>query len=325
MSLCAKGETVVDLAEKAARRAFENYRHQEPPPSIALFAIGTESSLDESRPLSAFVAQRLNLSGFIRSYEVKHACYGGTLAIKQACEWLASGAAKPNDMALVIAVDECLYAYGHPAEATQGAGAVAMLIGRCPEIASISTQSYVYSEPSFDFWRPFGEKYPYVHAKHSIELYNKALLFCIKNWIQDHGKEAFETIDAFCCHTPFPRMVVKSLSNICEKLGYDSSFTKEWINSKVIPHLGWNKRIGNSYTASLWFSVAHALGHLGEKKKIAAFSYGSGCGSELLFLESMNTHTIPWTTQIDSDFDAQISLTAQEYSHWRHIRDSHCL
>ena len=65
----------------AARRALG--RWQGNLDDIGLIAVGTESALDMSRPLSAWVAEELGLRGAVRSYEVKHACYGGTLALKQ--------------------------------------------------------------------------------------------------------------------------------------------------------------------------------------------------------------------------------------------------
>ena len=46
----------------------------------------------------------------------------------------------------------------------------------------------------------------------------------------------------------------------------------------------WNKLSGNAYTASLWISVANALQGLSPGERIAAFSYGSGFGAELLSL-----------------------------------------
>ena len=61
-----------------------------------MLAVGTETAVDMSRPLSAWVADRLGLKGAVRSYEVKHACYGGTLALRQAAEWRLSGAARKN-------------------------------------------------------------------------------------------------------------------------------------------------------------------------------------------------------------------------------------
>lgn len=134
MALCAPGTTVVDLAVGAAERALERWGGDRR--DIGLLALGTESALDMSRPLSAWVADRLGLRGALRSYEVKHACYGGTLALRQALEWRLAGASQGR-VALVIAADEALYKPADPGEPTQGAGAVAMLVGE-PRVAAFS-------------------------------------------------------------------------------------------------------------------------------------------------------------------------------------------
>ena len=101
IALCPKGYDAVTLAVGAAKRAL--FRWKGSVDDIGFVAVGTESAKDMSRPLSAWVAEELGLSGVIRSYEVKHACYGGTLALRQALEWKWSGAGA-GKAALVIEV-----------------------------------------------------------------------------------------------------------------------------------------------------------------------------------------------------------------------------
>jgi hydroxymethylglutaryl-CoA synthase len=105
-----------------------------------MIAVGTESGCDMSRPLSAWVADRLHLAGAIRSYEVKHGCYAGTLALRQSIEWILSGNAR-GQVGLVIAGDVACYAQMDPGEPTHGAGAVAMIVGE-PLIAMVDPISY---------------------------------------------------------------------------------------------------------------------------------------------------------------------------------------
>ena len=88
IALCADDESIVDLAVIAAERALSRWNGNKD--DIGLLIVGTESGLDMSRPLSAWVAEKLNLKGAIRSYEVKHACYGGTIGVRQATEWKLS-------------------------------------------------------------------------------------------------------------------------------------------------------------------------------------------------------------------------------------------
>ena len=149
IALCGPEEGPVELAVEACRRALGRWEGR--PEDLGLLAVGTESALDMSRPLSAWIAAELGLAGSLRSYEVKHACYGGTLALRQALEWQLSGAAK-GKAALVVAADVALYARCDPGEPTQGAGAVAMIVDSEGRVARIDPESHAFSEPAFDFW-----------------------------------------------------------------------------------------------------------------------------------------------------------------------------
>ena len=120
MSLCPPDFGIVELATEAARRALKRWGGDLK--RIGMIAVGTESAVDMSRPLSAWIADRLGLQGAVRSYEVKHACYGGTLAVRQATEWRLSGAAR-DQAALVVSADVALYEPGDPGEPTQGQAA----------------------------------------------------------------------------------------------------------------------------------------------------------------------------------------------------------
>ncbi|MDH3817549.1 MAG: hypothetical protein OES21_02980, partial [Myxococcales bacterium] len=138
IALCPSGHDAVTLAVGATKRALSRWNGSAE--DIGLIAVGTESAKDMSRPLSAWVAEELGLSGAVRSYEVKHACYGGTLALRQALEWKWSGAGA-GKAALVIASDVALYSLGDPGEPTQGAGAVAMIIDE-PTVAHVAPRSF---------------------------------------------------------------------------------------------------------------------------------------------------------------------------------------
>lgn len=299
MALCAPDENVITLAVKAAQRAIENWHGSKD--DIGLLIVATESSIDMSRPLSAWVMSALRLSGNIRSYEVKHACYAGTAAVRQALEWQLSGNAR-GKAALVVAADIALYAQGHSGEPTQGAGAVAMIIAT-PDIAAINPTSYYWSDPQFDFWRPIDQAYPEVNGRLSLTCYTNAALQCFKQLapqaqLSDHLNE-FEYI---CLHVPFPKMVYKAVKRLGEYCGWDTAEISNQYQRKVYATMSWNQQIGNAYTASLWFSVANALTQLQAKQQLLAFSYGSGCGAELLSLQCTSNQSVStWKQQLSTD------------------------
>jgi hydroxymethylglutaryl-CoA synthase len=301
----------VTLAVGAAKRALSRWNGTAD--DIGLIAIGTESAKDMSRPLSAWVADELGLSGAIRSYEVKHACYGGTLALRQALEWKWSGAGA-GKAALVIASDVALYARNDPGEPTQGAGAVAMIIDE-PLVAEISPTSFPFSKPAFDFWRPVGEAFPSVDGQLSLNCYREAVAECFGNLIGTRDpSDALSGYHRICFHVPFPKMVKKAVLHFGEQLGWSQLDAERLYQDKVEDTLEWNRLSGNAYTASLWISVARALVGLQEGTRVAAFSYGSGFGSELLELTAGPTASRgPWARDIDDDVSSREQVDMWRY------------
>jgi hydroxymethylglutaryl-CoA synthase len=313
IALCPENYTIVEMCVEAAKRALSRWKGDLK--DIGLIAVGTESAVDMSRPLSAFVAEELHLSGQVRSYEVKHACYGGTLAVRQAVEWKMAGVAK-GKAALVIAADIALYSLGDPGEPTQGAGAVAMIIDT-PDIAEIAPASYAYSKPVFDFWRPVNEQFPIVDGAYSIECYKEAAEFCFRALLADKKwklPDLFTHYEALCFHVPFPKMVKKAFAEVCKARNYDDEQIEALYQEKLAPTMEWNSLSGNSYTASLWISVARALKGLHTGQSISAFSYGSGCGAELLVLTAgPKAQEGLWAKDVETDMAKRTELTAEEY------------
>lgn len=312
-ALCPTGYDAARMGLEAARRALSRWPGRLS--DIGLIAVGTETAADMSRPLSAFIAEGLELRGAVRSYEVKHACYGGTLALKQAVEWQKSGASN-GKAALVIATDVSLYGPMDPGEPTQGAGAVAMIVG-APHLASIDARSYAYSAPAFDFWRPVGEAYPRVDGQLSLDCYRTAAEQCFSQWLKE-DPEGLARARALCFHVPFPKMVKKAVQHLGESLGMSEAEVSGLYEWKVERFMGWNRKSGNTYTAALWFSVARALADASPRDELVAFSYGSGFGSELLTLCAGEGVTDRgFVEDLDRDLQNRTFLSADEYRKYR--------
>lgn len=78
--------------------------------------------------------------------------------------------------------------------------------------------------------------------------------------------------------------------------------------------MDWNKLSGNSYTASLWVSVSKALCDLKTGQSMTAFSYGSGCGAELLSLTAgPDSENFSWSEDVAKDLAAREKLSTEAY------------
>lgn len=162
-----------------------------------------------------------------RVYEIKHACYGGTVAIMNAVNWVRSQQHR-GKKALVITTDIAKYGLNTLGEPTQGAGAVAFIISDETEFVHfLPDLNAFYSNDVHDFWRPNGYLTPMVDGKYSIECYLDALEFCTKdlqdNLIQETGKQLLDFVDYFIYHLPFTRMAYKAHSKMLATLLPDLS------------------------------------------------------------------------------------------------------
>ena len=317
MAICDPSENIATLVTTAASKALAAW--QGDTQEIGLVAVGTESGDDYSKPLSQIICRSLDLKGAFRSYEVKHACLGGTLAIRQAVEWIRSGASQGKS-ALVVAADICTYEQHSASEPTQGGGAVAFIIGES-SIADISVQSFCYSEPVNDFCRPVGHDFPLVDAALSHKSYISAAQIVFKNWQKQSQENNLSRLSAMNFHCPFPKMVIKAAQRVAKSSGLSNEETELLLIEKVEPYLEWNRQIGNAYTASLWISVINTLAKSAGPEPFSAFSYGSGCGAELLFIRPHSNITPYWADDIEQQLKNREIISDQEYLHLRDKRE----
>jgi hydroxymethylglutaryl-CoA synthase len=109
MAVAAADEDPVTLAALAARRVLQLSGRS--PAEIGMCIVGTETAVDHSKPVAAFLHGLLGLPSACRVFETKHACFGGTAALFNAVDWIASGSARGR-AALVVCTDIARYAVG---------------------------------------------------------------------------------------------------------------------------------------------------------------------------------------------------------------------
>ena len=202
------------------------------------------------------VHRLLQLPANSRTIELNQACYSATAALQLACAHIAR---HPARKVLILAADIAKYDLDSAAEPTQGAAAVAMLISANPRLATIAPESGLYSEDIYDFWRPNHRKTPLVDGKYSTLAYLKAL---------DHAWQDYRA----------NKMGIKAHAHLARINGATAQ------DDTLAAGLTYSRETGNSYTASLYASLAAMLDNRDDLggKTLGLFSYGSGCTGEYL-------------------------------------------
>lgn len=267
---------------------------------LKMLIVGTESGVDASKSSALYVQNLLKLTPWVRSIEVKEACYGGTAALMMACDYVRAHAEK-NQQVLVIAADIARYGLATPGEVTQGAGAVAMLVSANPHVLKINDDSVVKSADIQDFWRPVYQDTALARGKFSTEQY---IQFFCEVWQKYCAQNDcnFNDFAGLCFHLPYTKMGLKALkaamdscANSCSDSCDNSNLSESSHNrllSRYETSTKYSRRVGNIYTGSLYLGLLSLLEldeftcensdltALKSGDKIGLFSYGSGAVGE---------------------------------------------
>jgi len=294
-------EDIVTMGANAAHKLME--RRGLDPTDIGRIDVATESAFDNSKPVSTYIAGCLEqvFDGdfhHANKGERKFACISGTQSLDDAYNWIKAGRNRGLS-ALVVATDTALYARGDAGEATQGAGAVAMLIGEDPDLVELSTEQGYGSADETDFLKP-NQQFPSVDGKRSVQVY----LARMREAVEDFESVAFDIHpDDFVLlpfHTPFPGMVRKAAAlayrhtirdtaiedELAGQIGRQPRFEafddeeahreamseytdrlvetdayREWYGRVVEPTLTLSRQVGNWYTGSVHVARISGLKH----------------------------------------------------------------
>lgn len=316
MSIAPPDEDVVTLSAKAAAPILEQVDKN----NITAVLFATESGVDQSKSASAFLHGLLDLPKRCRTVEFKHACYAGTAALQMATTMVK---ANPKEQILVIAADIAKYDIDSSGEATQGCGAVAMLVKANPRILAIEPGSGYYTEDVMDFWRPNYRETALVDGRYSTKVYLNSLKHTWDHFVEETGRK-FEDINAFCYHIPFSRMTEKAHKTLVKKVG-----TKlDDLTFKLQTHAGqvYNRVVGNSYSASLFIGFCSFLDNAESNldgKRFGFFSYGSGCVAEFFTgIIQPGYEKLIMRSSHQQQIDSRQSLTYQQYVDFYHLEET---
>jgi hydroxymethylglutaryl-CoA synthase len=285
-------EDTSTMASEAAYRLIHNNPNLNLS-SLRYLTVGTETSVDLSKPVSAYVGGMLQSAGLklpetLSSFQVQHACAAGTLSLLSVSALLSMNQ-EAEEQGIVICSDIARYAVETTAEITQGAGSVALLVERNPRLIELDldTQGYC-SRDVDDFFRPLESKTPRVKGGYSMQCYVQNLEAAFLDHCKRRGEEpskVLESTDFFVLHAPFknmPDVAMQRFLNRFQCYGCDQAkefLEKRGFYSGIEPVAD----IGNIYTGSVFLTLASLLNDqynmLGEDivgKNVLLASYGSG-------------------------------------------------
>ena len=127
------------------------------PKEIARIYVGTESSIDSSKPIASYISALLEQQfgeGILRNcdtLDMTFACIGAVDALQSTVDFVRLN---PTKKAIVVATDIAKYDLNSTGEYTQGAGAIAMLITANPRVLAFSSEVGIAAQGVFDFFKP---------------------------------------------------------------------------------------------------------------------------------------------------------------------------
>ena len=275
MAVSPPDEDIITLAANAALQALEGVDKRK----IDTLLFATESGIDQSKAGGIYVHNLIGLSPNCRVVELKQACYSATAGLMLGLPYLVQN---PDRKILIIATDIARYGLGSAGEPTQGAGAMAMVLSSGPKILDMDLQSGMYTQDVMDFWRPNYRDEALVDGKYSVKVYLTALHESWEQYQSLTGKK-FTDFTRFAYHLPFSRMGETAHKHLLKLYG-DNSISDLQAIEQVDKSLIYNRIVGNTYTASVFIALTSLLENTEEDlggKKVALFSYGSGCVGEL--------------------------------------------
>jgi hydroxymethylglutaryl-CoA synthase len=300
-------EDIVTMGANAAHRLMD--RKGLTPDDIGRIDVATESAFDNSKPVSTYIAgclEQVYDEDFHHANkgERKFACIAGTQSLDDAYNWIKAGRNRGRS-ALVVATDTALYARGDPGEATQGAGAVAMLISEDPNLVEMSAEQGYGSADETDFLKP-NQQFPSVDGKRSMQVYLARMREALEDYESVAGASHPEDFAYVPFHTPFPGMVRKAAvlayrhmirgtpieEELAEEIGFqprEEDFEdreayeeairdymdelgstddyREWYDATIEPTLTISREVGNWYTGSVHIARAAALKQAAEQDR----------------------------------------------------------
>ncbi|KAJ1961075.1 3-hydroxy-3-methylglutaryl coenzyme A synthase [Dipsacomyces acuminosporus] len=321
MAFCDDREDISSVCMSAVQGFMEKYNISYS--DIGRLEVGTETIIDKSKSTKTVLMKLFEESGNfnVEGIDTTNACYGGTAALFNACQWMDSQA-WDGRLALVVAGDIAVYASGN-ARPSGGCGVACILVGPEAPLAIEFPLRGTFMENIYDFYKPnMSSEFPTVDGPLSVTSYVRAVDHAYTAYLEKLEKHAgverasLSDIDYLVFHSPYTKQVVKGFGRIAyndflrnpdaqefadvqqfKDVSREESYgnkvlEKAFINvskaefaAKTEPSLLAARNIGNMYTGSVFFGLASLLAQVPHEKldgkRVTLFSYGSGCAASV--------------------------------------------
>jgi hydroxymethylglutaryl-CoA synthase len=295
--------------------------------SIELLIVGSETSVDQEKPLSSWVHGFLGLPSGCRNFEVKHACYSGTAGLQMAAAWLAAGLSE-RGKALVINTDQSLIGFGEPYEFVFGGGAAAVLLSRRPEVLELELgKSGVFAHDVTDVIRPT----PRVEtgsSETSLYSYLEALDGAFDAYQEKVGQVDLEKhFQRIVYHAPFGGMTFRAHRRLLTRDGDRpaGAVRASWERMSA-PALRYGRQMGGSYGSSTFVGLLGLLEGdeaLRAGDRVGIYAYGSGACAEFYSGKvGPNARAVCRAAGLQALLDARRPITVAEYEAVERARDA---
>lgn len=337
MRLPQPHEDTVTMASNAVLGLFRKSANRPHITSVHYLAAGTETGMDNSKALSAYILEALANSDCplperLSTFQVQHACAGGTIALFSICALLQLSNSD-TESAVVVCSDIAHYRQSVAAEITQGAGAVGLLLTAAPRLVTLDVSALGHASHGVDdFFRPLGSLGAKVKGNYSIRCYNNALKVAMDDFAERCGKNTRQILDEcdyIVMHSPFKSMAHRALHNL---LATHTDYTPQQITNYIEEHgladaIEPVSVVGNIYSASVYFVLYSLLTQQYKKigdqivgKKLLICSYGSGCTMTVMSgVIATGAPQVIAQWDLEATISQSTTMSDDQYRRWKEI------
>ncbi len=287
--------------------------------SIELLIVGSESGVDQEKPMSTWVHRYLGLKPRCRNFELKHACYSGTAGLQLAAGWVASGLS-PGAKALIVTTDQGRMHLGKPYEYVMGAGAAAVLVSDRPRVLELELgKNGICTQEVSDLTRPTS-RVETGNSETSLLSYLDALEGAYTDYLEHAGEPVdFDTyFKKNLYHIPFCGLTYRAhrtLLRIFSEVPRSEAWTH--FEKKSLAGATYARRMNGTYSSSTMVALTGLIANspdLEPGDRIGIFSYGSGsCAEYYSGLVCPEAKDVVRAAKLPELLDARYPLSVREY------------